>query len=91
MQMLVHLMLAGNSMTSAGAIELCNGCANNSSLATLTLNHNDLREAGLRSVLHCLEKNAGIVSIRLDNTNSPESLRVAIDLLLEARRDEQRS
>ena len=87
MQMLAHLMLAGNSITSTGALELFAGCAKNSSLATMTLNHNDLREEGLRAVLQCLEKNPGIVSIRLDNTNSPEPLRIAIALLLEARCD----
>jgi hypothetical protein len=90
MQMLAHLMLAGNSMTSSGAATLCAGCAKNSSLATMSLNHNDLRDEGLKAVLHCLERNAGLVDVRIDNTNSAAPLRIAIEMLLEARRDDQR-
>jgi Leucine Rich repeat len=87
-QVLAHLMVSGNSITGAGATALCAGAAKSGSLATLHLDHNDVREEGLRAVLHCLEKNAGVVYMRIDNTNSPEALRIAIDMLLEARREE---
>ena len=80
-------MLAGNSMTHTGAAALCQGVSQNSSLATLHVDHNDLREAGLKAVLKALEDNSGIAYMRVDSTNSPEALRIAIDLLLEARRD----
>jgi hypothetical protein len=90
MQMLAHLMLSGNSITSRGAIPLFAGCAkNNTSLATIAVDHNDLREQGLQAILKCLEKNPGIVYVRLDNTNGPQSLRVATEILLEARREKQ--
>ena len=87
MQALAHLLLAGNSITSVGATTLCAGAALNSSLASVHLDHNDLRETGLRAVLHCLEKNQGIAYMRVDNTNSPEPLRIAIEMLLEQRRE----
>lgn len=87
MQAIAHLLLAGNSVTCTGATALCTGAAQNSSLASVHLDHNDLREAGLRAVLHCLEKNVGIVAMRVDNTNSPEALRIAIEMLLEQRRE----
>lgn len=87
LQSVVHLMLSGNSATHSGITALCQGVAQNGSLATLHVDHNDLREAGLKAVLKALEGNAGIAYMRLDSTNSPEALRIAADLLLEARRD----
>jgi Leucine Rich repeat len=87
MQALAHLIVSGNSITSVGVQALCEGAAKNASLASIHLDHNDLREAGLRAVLHCLERNAGIVYMRVDNTHSPEPLRIAIAMLLEARRE----
>jgi hypothetical protein len=88
MQTLAHLLLSGNSITSKGAVPLFAGCAkNNTSLATVAVDHNDLREEGLRAVLKCLGMNAGIVYVRLDNTNGPDSLRIAAEILLEARRE----
>ena len=87
MQALAHLLVAGNSITSEGVAALCAGAAQNSTLASVHLDHNDLREPGLRSILRCLEENAGIAYMRVDNTNSPEALRIAIDMLLEHRRE----
>jgi hypothetical protein len=41
----------------------------------------------LWALLKCLEKHTGIVYVRLDNTNGPESLRITPETLLEARRE----
>lgn len=87
--MLAHIMLSGNSISGPGAAALFAGCASSSSLATVALDHNDVRGEGVHALLRCLEKNAGIVHVRMDNTNSPEALRIAAEMLLEARREKQ--
>ena len=82
-------MLSGNTISGTGAAAFFSGCATSGSLATVAMDHNDIRGEGVHALLRCLEKNAGIVYVRLDNTNSPEALRVAAEMLLEARREKQ--
>ena len=86
-QVLTLVCLSGNSITSVGAVAMCEGVAVNQSLAAVYLDHNDLGNTGAEAILKCLEKNAGIVHFRMDNTNCADHLRITIDLVTQLRRE----
>lgn len=89
MQILTHLLMSGNNFTTVGLGPLCEGIAVNESLAAVAVDHNVLREEGARLILACLERNVGIVYFRVDNTHCSDTLRISIDMILEARREDQ--
>eukprot|EP00798_Chlamydomonas_sp_ICE-L_P029024 gene29025-32221_t len=83
--------MCGNGISVVGAIELAAGVGASRSLAAISLDNNDVREEGGQALLKAVEENKGLVACRLDNTNTSQDVRNAIDAILGPRMASQRA
>ncbi|GIL45808.1 hypothetical protein Vafri_2957 [Volvox africanus] len=85
-QGLVDVDLSGNQITLEGLRGLAEGIASSATLAAIVLDNNDLRTEGGKELLHAVDRNKGIVVCSMENTNTSDQIRMAMEALLEPRR-----
>lgn len=86
---LVELTASGNGITAEGAVTLAGGICKSDSLAAVFLDQNDFRSAGGLAMKDAVERNKGLVVLRIENTNTPAGVRAHMDALLNARLEQQ--
>uniref|UniRef100_A0A061SAY4 Leucine-rich repeat-containing protein loc400891-like n=1 Tax=Tetraselmis sp. GSL018 TaxID=582737 RepID=A0A061SAY4_9CHLO len=86
---LVELSASGNGIGVEGALALAAGIGLSESLAAVFLDQNDFRSEGGLAMKDAVERNKGLVMLRMENTNSPAGVRAHMDALLNARLEQQ--
>ena len=86
---LVELSASGNGIGTEGAIALAEGICLSESLAACFLDQNDFRSEGGLAMKDAVERNKGLVVLRIENTNTPAGVRAHMDALLNARLEQQ--
>lgn len=86
---LVELTASGNGIGVQGAIDLASGICMSESLAAVFLDQNDFRSEGGLAMKDAVERNKGLVMLRIENTNTPAGVRAHVDALLNARLEQQ--
>jgi hypothetical protein len=86
---LVEISASGNGIGAAGAIGLAEGICLSESLAAVFLDQNDFGSEGGLAMKDAVERNTGLVVLRIENTNTPAGVRAHMDALLLARLEQQ--